>query len=128
MTGKREYTPKQMPKDAYFVTQADLKKMVYNLIFFTTHKLSTMQDRILIEDEDYYEFVMRATFDDEEFCLKFYGSEGSERNFSIDLTPHALVPLRDFINKYLNQACFSDQFDTPEKFMEENEEGEQENP
>lgn len=26
MTGKREYTPKQMPKDPYFVTEADLRK------------------------------------------------------------------------------------------------------
>jgi hypothetical protein len=87
-----------------------------------------MQDRILIEDEDYYEFVMRANFDDEEFCLKFYGAEGRERNFSIGLSPHTLVPLRDFINKYLNQACFSDQyFDPLAKFIEKDEEGEEEN-
>ena len=26
MTGKREYTPKQMPKDPYVVTERDLRK------------------------------------------------------------------------------------------------------
>lgn len=26
MTGKREYKPKQMPKDPYFVTESDLRK------------------------------------------------------------------------------------------------------
>jgi len=33
-----------------------------------------MQDQILIEEES-YEFVMKADFDDQEFCLKFYGHD-----------------------------------------------------
>mgnify|MGYP006059534077 FL=1 len=83
-----------------------------------------MQDQILIEEES-YEFVMKADFNDEEFCLKFYGHDGFKQ--SVVLFPDLLVPLRDFINKYLNQACFSDQYDTPEKFIQE-EEDESENP
>lgn len=66
-----------------------------------------MQDQILIEEAS-YEFVMKADFDDEEFCLKFYGHDGFKE--SVTLYPDLLVPLRDFINKYLNQACFSDQY------------------
>ena len=84
-----------------------------------------MQDQILIEEET-GEYVMKASFDDQEFSLKFYGN--GERSYSIELFPDCLVPLRDFINKYLNQACFSDQYDPLEKFIKKDEEGKQENP
>jgi hypothetical protein len=67
-----------------------------------------MQDQILIEKSS-GEFVMKANFDDHEFTLKFYGADGFKQ--SVDLYPDLLVPLRDFINKYLDQACFGEQFD-----------------
>lgn len=85
-----------------------------------------MQDQILIEEET-GEYVMKASFDDQEFFLKFYGN--GERAYEISLFADCLVPLRDFINKYLDQACFSDQYFNPlEKFIGKGEESEQENP
>lgn len=85
-----------------------------------------MHDEILIEERT-GEYVMKASFDDEEFYLKFYGN--GERVYSITLFPDCLVPLKGIIESYLTQARFSNRFDQICDLITDDEEGKElENP